>query len=151
MGIKKIITLGLVSITVASTGIVSFANEETSTSLYGINAPAKYEYKSVTETLTPSEASLVRNDVNYVKKQNTVSSYVKLSGTAMKAAGLKISGTITNTVGKMIKSDMNIRATESVAKSVIDSKKSAKVSFKCKRFFDGMKMHPWYYYSITKL
>lgn len=66
----------------------------------------------------------------------------------MKLAGYKVSGSATNTIGKMIKSDMKIKTTEVFAKKVIESKKSKTAKFKIKRFFDGNRMHDWYYYDI---
>ncbi|MBU5323562.1 hypothetical protein [Sarcina ventriculi] len=114
-----------------------------------INAPASYEYKTTNSiTVTPSNAQTIMNDVNNAKRQNTVSAFVKLSGTMLKLAKQPLPGTIVSTVGKLIKSDMNIKATETFAKKVITSNKNTSAQFKLKRFFDGMRMHDWYYYSI---
>lgn len=114
-----------------------------------INAPASYEYKTTNSiTVTPSNAQTIMNDVNNAKRQNTVSAYVKLSGTMLKLAQQRLPGIIVSTVGTMIKSDMNIKTTEAFAKKVITSNKNTSAKFKLKRFFDGMTMHDWYYYSI---
>lgn len=114
-----------------------------------ITGPSKFEYKTVTATVTPQEALAIRNDVNAAKKQNKVANFVKLSGTALKAAGLKGHGTVVSTVGSMMKSRMNVKNTEKFAKKIIDSKKSATGKFKLERFFDGgNKMSPWYYVNI---
>lgn len=114
-----------------------------------ITGPAKVEYKTVTVTVTPQQAKAILNDVNVAKKQNTVAKYVKASGTALKLAGYKAPAALTSTVGRMLKSRMNIKNTENFAKKVINSNKKTTGKFKLERYFDGgSRMSPWLYVNI---
>lgn len=135
----------------AETQSVSYDTESISTR--SVNMPAFYEYKSSIQYFTKKDYYNLYNLAAQARSNNNFSDYL---GIASFVAGLIPQfATPSMVLGGMsyIKSDINANNICDVAFSQyryldITGVGSRKCEFKFKRFFDGNRMHDWYFYDV---
>ena len=147
--LKKIISTFLIIVVVASSNFVVFANEQNDERM--ITSKPQYEYTTRTVNLNKNSLDRLHTYAYRTNRQNSKANIVSLGSYLLGLVGLPNASTIVGTVSNMIQSGLDVIETMNYAyqnyKYLVNNPKvkTVRTKIKYRRFFDGIRMHPWSY------